>query len=197
MASGALQLSHSHHPAQRGFKAFGGLYTLHDAYHAYSTAKLQQADNKQLPGAAATPTAAAAAAAAATSKDGVTSQAQQNQHQAAAASASAPSAVMTTLPPAATQFSTHGLQLHSAYSVARGYEPPFTNKHPHFAGCLDFVWVSKQGFEVVGVLRMPYEHDQGLAAHRELPASSIAFGSIPDRVWPSDHLAVGAVLRLV
>jgi len=96
-----------------------------------------------------------------------------------------------------TEFTTHGLQLHSAYAAARGFEPPLTNKHPSFAGCLDYVWVSRAGFEVVGVLRMPYEQQQGLAGMRELPASAVAFGSIPDGTWASDHLAVGAVLKLL
>jgi mRNA deadenylase 3'-5' endonuclease subunit Ccr4 len=80
--------------------------------------------------------------------------------------------------------------------AGRGFEPPLTNKHPSFSGCLDYIWVSKQGLEVVGVLLMPYEQQLGLAAQREMPASAVPFGSIPDAVWASDHLAVGAVLRL-
>jgi hypothetical protein len=56
--------------------------------------------------------------------------------------------------------------------------------------------VSKAGVKVLGVLRMPYEQGQGGGA-RELPASAVAFQSIPDATWPSDHLAVGAVLRLM
>jgi mRNA deadenylase 3'-5' endonuclease subunit Ccr4 len=71
-----------------------------------------------------------------------------------------------------------------------------TNKQPTFAGCLDYIWASKAGLQVAGVLRMPYEQQQGLRL-RELPAAAVPFGSIPDAVWPSDHLAVGAVLQFV
>ena len=49
--------------------------------------------------------------------------------------------------------------------------------------------------QVSGVLQMPYEQQQGTLGLRELPASAVPFSSIPDTVWPSDHLAVGAVLR--
>lgn len=91
-------------------------------------------------------------------------------------------------------FSTHGLQLQSSYMAARGYEPAVTNKHPGFAGCLDYVWVSKRRLTVAGTLAMPYE-TLGLRNVPEDPERT-PFVSIPDDVWPSDHLAVGAVLEI-
>ena len=175
LSSGALPPTHSHHPAQRGFRAFGGLYTLAAAYEAISSS---------------TSTAAAAAAAASmhiqaavdnmsTGGGGAAAGEEQGLEQthtgtaaaapplahpppsspAAAAAAPAPAANLaaTTVAattaaaaavPGATQFSTHGLSLRSAYLTARGYEPPLTNKHPSFAGCLDYVWLTQLGLEV-------------------------------------------------
>ena len=67
---------------------------------------------------------------------------------------------------------------------------PLSTHADDFAGTLDYIWHGGAGgewapTEVVEVLGMPYA--LGDAA---------AFPSIPDAQWPSDHLALGAVLQL-
>jgi mRNA deadenylase 3'-5' endonuclease subunit Ccr4 len=91
------------------------------------------------------------------------------------------------------ELSSSGLSLNSAYLAARGAEPPLTNKHPGFAGCLDYVWCSPATFDVLGTLAMPYE----TLGYAQVPHSpyAVPFDNIPNGVWPSDHLAVGAVLQ--
>jgi CCR4-NOT transcription complex subunit 6 len=92
-----------------------------------------------------------------------------------------------------TAFSTHGLQLKSAYFAARGAEPPLTNKHKGFAGCLDYIWVSRENLRVVEVLAMPYEC-MGLRQVPHVP-EAVPFPPIPNRDWPSDHLALAAKIQ--
>ena len=67
---------------------------------------------------------------------------------------------------------------------------PLSTHADDFAGTLDYIWHGGAGgewapTEVVEVLGMPYE--LGDAA---------SFASIPDAQWPSDPLALGAVLQL-
>eukprot|EP00882_Tetradesmus_deserticola_P034952 GHRQ01040310.1.p1 GENE.GHRQ01040310.1~~GHRQ01040310.1.p1 ORF type:complete len:161 (+),score=72.11 GHRQ01040310.1:104-586(+) len=92
------------------------------------------------------------------------------------------------------ELNTSGLNLCSAYLAARGAEPPLTNKHPGFAGCLDYVWYSPDTIDVLGTLALPYE----TLGYAQLPHSpyAVPFDNIPNGVWPSDHLAVGAVLLI-
>jgi len=93
-----------------------------------------------------------------------------------------------------TDMSTSGLELQSAYFAARGNEPPVTNKHPSFTGCLDYLWFTPHHLEVLGHLAMPYE----TLGYNRVSGNpdAVAFASIPNAVWPSDHLAVGGVFRL-
>ena len=94
-----------------------------------------------------------------------------------------------------TPFSTHGLQLVSAYFAARGAEPPLTNKHKGFAGCLDYIWISREKLRVVEVLALPYEC-MGLRQVPHVP-EAVPFPPIPNKDWPSDHLALAAKLQWV
>ncbi|GAB4813322.1 hypothetical protein N2152v2_000368 [Parachlorella kessleri] len=86
-------------------------------------------------------------------------------------------------------FTTSGLQLESALAAAWGCDPPVTNKTPSFAGCLDYVWVSPQHWEVVGALDLPYAWRRGQRAE---PAQVQDLPPIPNKDFVSDHLAVGA-----
>ncbi len=58
-------------------------------------------------------------------------------------------------------FNTSGLQLRSALAAAWGCDPPVTNKTPQFAGCLDYLWVSPQHWEVAQALELPYCWEKG------------------------------------
>ena len=81
----------------------------------------------------------------------------------------------------------HPFHVQEVYEYAQAV-PPFTRKVQHRGGArLDFVWTSVAGFEVVAVMRpVPMEH-------REL----IERVGLPNYALPSDHLPVGAVLRVV
>ncbi|GIM10443.1 hypothetical protein Vretimale_13991 [Volvox reticuliferus] len=100
------------------------------------------------------------------------------------------------------------LQLISLNAEAFGREPPLTTRTASWAGCIDFVWLSRGDFSVASALAMPYD-DGGLpplgpdfsaggsssGGSREPtwrdPLSDIAFSPIPNEFYPSDHLAVG------
>lgn len=71
--------------------------------------------------------------------------------------------------------------LESVYTKATGAEPPITTKTTTFSGNIDQIFSSN--VKVLGVLTMPYDD----------PAN---FGAIPDKVWPSDHLALGVDIEL-
>ncbi|PNW83119.1 hypothetical protein CHLRE_06g307400v5 [Chlamydomonas reinhardtii] len=78
----------------------------------------------------------------------------------------------------------HPYALHEAYSSG-GVELPFTRKVPSLASSLDFIWASCN-LEVTA-LYVPVEaRHQGLIAHQALP----------NQHYPSDHLPIGAVLKL-
>lgn len=94
-----------------------------------------------------------------------------------------------------TEFSTAGLRLQSANFLAHGREPALTNKHTGFAGCLDYIWVTPSSLSVVEALCMPWENT-GMAHVPEVP-EAVPFPPIPNAVWPSDHLAVGATVQLM
>lgn len=76
----------------------------------------------------------------------------------------------------------------SAYVLGRGREPLITTCTSDFKNCIDYIFLSKGDLNVLETLRMPYESD-GL---RE--AKHVKFHRIPNAVFPSDHLAVGATL---
>ncbi|EFJ47404.1 hypothetical protein VOLCADRAFT_92068 [Volvox carteri f. nagariensis] len=78
----------------------------------------------------------------------------------------------------------HPYALHEAYSSG-GHELPFTRKVPPLASTLDFIWASCQ--LEVAALYWPVEcRHEGLIEHQALP----------NQHYPSDHLPIGAVLRL-
>lgn len=81
-------------------------------------------------------------------------------------------------------------RLKSAGLSGFGKEPPVTNCTQWFQGCLDYIWVSREAFQVSHWLGMPYDNDAP-----DDPAD-VHFGPIPDSLWPSDHLAVGCRVQL-
>jgi CCR4-NOT transcription complex subunit 6 len=98
--------------------------------------------------------------------------------------------MMRVVRPLQVTFSTSGLKLESTNFVSRGgSEPPLTNKTDKFAGCLDYVFVSKGDWEVVSGLGMPY------GADAPAEPADVVFPPIPNEIYPSDHLAVGCRLR--
>ncbi|EED91327.1 predicted protein [Thalassiosira pseudonana CCMP1335] len=94
-------------------------------------------------------------------------------------------------------------QLCSAYALSDGVNAkssqqqtvtreslPFSNVTLEFVGLLDYVFFDSCQFEQVGRLKVP-------TSFREMNASGKNKGHlIPSNIWPSDHLAVGARLRL-
>lgn len=88
------------------------------------------------------------------------------------------------------EFSTAGLQLQSVHMAGRGREPPLTTKIPIFAGCLDYVWFSVGDWAVTALLELPYPERSGP------DPQAVELGLLPNEVFPSDHLAIGADLRL-
>ena len=70
-----------------------------------------------------------------------------------------------------------------------------TTRTGTFAGNLDYIWLSKQHFEVTAVMDMPYE----IPAEERLGQSKLKelLPAIPNQWFPSDHLAIGCdvVLR--
>ncbi|GLC61160.1 hypothetical protein PLESTB_001724600 [Pleodorina starrii] len=78
----------------------------------------------------------------------------------------------------------HPYVLHEAYSSG-GHDLPFTRKVPSLASTLDFIWASCQ--LEVAALYWPVEcRHEGLIEHQALP----------NQHYPSDHLPIGAVLRM-
>jgi Endonuclease/Exonuclease/phosphatase family len=99
--------------------------------------------------------------------------------------------------------------LRSAYVAARGRDPATTTRTATFSACLDFVFVSPS-VRVLAVLDMPYPttardpvsgalHPHPLPLDHSSPhiaqPSRDTFSAIPDHVWPSDHVAVGADIQ--
>jgi hypothetical protein len=78
----------------------------------------------------------------------------------------------------------HPFALHEAYEAA-GFRPPFTRKVPGSAAVLDFLWCSRH-MRVEAVMKPLQQELKPL----------VEKASLPNRVHPSDHLPVGAVLRL-
>lgn len=92
---------------------------------------------------------------------------------------------------ASQQFTTAGLQLHSAYAAGNEEkEPPLTTQTAWFKGCLDYIWMSLGHWHVTHVLDMPYKTVEGREPQAE------GFCAIPDAEFPSDHLAMGCRLVL-
>ncbi|KAL3817678.1 hypothetical protein ACHAXA_002827 [Cyclostephanos tholiformis] len=67
---------------------------------------------------------------------------------------------------------------------------PFTNVTKEFAGTLDYVFFAEQQFEQLRKLTLP-------TSFRQMNPTGLCLGHlIPSNIWPSDHIAVGARLRL-
>ncbi len=97
-------------------------------------------------------------------------------------------------------------------------EPPLTTRTATWAGCIDFVWVTRGSFAVASALALPYSDGgrppvgpgplppgaegqgpgvaAGGVAWRD-PLKDIEFVAIPDQRYPSDHLAVGGQVVLL
>ncbi len=92
----------------------------------------------------------------------------------------------------------------SAAVAARGVEYPLTTRcygmgGDTFEGTLDYIFVSS-GLKVQGMLPMPYEMEGQLLQPADgCKAQRVAadFSKLPNRVWPSDHLAVVADVSFV
>ena len=84
-------------------------------------------------------------------------------------------------------------KLKSAYSAKgpTGREDlPFTNVTKEFVGCLDYIYFEESQFEQLCKLDVP-------TSFRDMNSSGISNGHlIPSDIWPSDHVAVGARLRM-
>lgn len=73
--------------------------------------------------------------------------------------------------------------------VAACREPTLTTRTKSFHGCLDYVWLSKQHWDVQDTMKMPYEEPQDIG-----PPEGISYdelGTCPNKTQPSDHLAIG------
>jgi len=95
------------------------------------------------------------------------------------------------------ELSSRGFVLTSAAKEAWGSEPMFTNRTPGFTGCLDYIFFTSNSFQVSEILKMPFGSDDGSGKVEEEEEAEVIrkFPPIPNEVWPSDHLAVGAKLR--
>ncbi|KAG2445827.1 hypothetical protein HXX76_000431 [Chlamydomonas incerta] len=111
---------------------------------------------------------------------------------------------------------TSGLQLASSYVIAHGTDPPLTTRTNNFAGCLDYIFISPQHFDVLRTLELPYEpgwedeEGRGESGGRGKGAGGGADGTYPDlrdpmdlpfppipnEVFPSDHLSLAVILGL-
>lgn len=69
-------------------------------------------------------------------------------------------------------------------------EPTLTTRTKSFSGCLDYIWLSKQHWQVASTLEMPYAEPAGAPGPPEGVAEE-EFGACPNKAQPSDHLAVG------
>ena len=87
------------------------------------------------------------------------------------------------------------LQLWSAYEQTTGVEHEVTCRDSNHATCKDYIWVGYAGQAigrceavsptVLQVLEMPYD-----------PEFGAKFSPIPNKTWPSDHLALGCTFVL-
>jgi len=94
--------------------------------------------------------------------------------------------------------------LTSAAVASRGVEYPLTTRcfgmgGETFEGTLDYIFVSG-GLRVEGMLPMPYEQEGCLlppAPGHAAESVTEEFSKLPNRVWPSDHLAVVADISFI
>jgi hypothetical protein len=69
-------------------------------------------------------------------------------------------------------------------------EPTLTTRTQGFSGCLDYVWLSKQHWQVQSTLEMPFQEPHGEPGPPD-GVSTEMLGPCPSKDQPSDHLAVG------
>ena len=90
------------------------------------------------------------------------------------------------------ELSSKGFIFSSAALEAWGSEPMFTNRTAGFTGCLDYIFFTSNFFQISEILKMPF----GCSEEEEEEAEVMRkFPPIPNSVFPSDHLAVGAKVR--
>lgn len=83
------------------------------------------------------------------------------------------------------------IRVKSAFSDGNGGEIlPFTNVTARFVDTLDYIWYSND-CSVSQLLYIPHTFAE-LADSRKVPNAHL----LPSDVWPSDHLAIGAILRI-
>jgi len=83
-------------------------------------------------------------------------------------------------------------RLASPFALQSAYASPlpFSNVTKEFVGCLDYIFFEAEQFEQLCALKVP-------TSFREMNDRGVFRGHLlPSDVWPSDHLAVGARLRL-
>ncbi|KAG7668710.1 hypothetical protein Ndes2526B_g03664 [Nannochloris sp. 'desiccata'] len=99
------------------------------------------------------------------------------------------------------ELNSKGFVFTSAAKEAWGSEPMFTNRTPGFTGCLDYIFFTSNSSQVSEILKMPFGNTNsscagsGKVEEEEEAEVMRNFPPIPNAVWPSDHLAVGAKLR--
>jgi CCR4-NOT transcription complex subunit 6 len=101
---------------------------------------------------------------------------------------------------AGVRLSSGALCLESAAVAAWGREAPVTNKTASFAGCLDYVWLSRGHWAVSAALHPPYRFDRpppGQPAQVADPGDVSDLPPIPNQHFPSDHLALGFRLHML
>lgn len=98
-----------------------------------------------------------------------------------------------------------------AAAAEDGAEPALTTRTTEFEGTLDYIFVSPAHWRVAGVLEDPWPAGEAAAAGggggagvsggeagappQAPPPPLAAFPPTPNLAWPSDHLAVGAVVE--
>lgn len=74
------------------------------------------------------------------------------------------------------------LNIVNLFIFVQGREPDLTTMTAHTRECLDYVFYSSSSLEAVGVLQVPDKQ------------SVLDCKFIPNRIFPSDHLSLKAVL---
>tara|TARA_B110000208_G_C11380499_1_gene288464 strand:- start:35 stop:415 length:381 start_codon:yes stop_codon:yes gene_type:complete len=83
-----------------------------------------------------------------------------------------------------------GLELRSAFAMANGKEPTYTNFTEQYQGCLDYIWLESSGDDpLLSVVEAPS------AVHEDVTLLSEDV-ALPSRRFPSDHLPLTCLLAL-
>lgn len=67
-------------------------------------------------------------------------------------------------------------------------EPTLTTRTSTFSGCLDYIWLSKQHWQVQSTLELPFQEPEGPPGP---PDGVTTLDPCPNAEQPSDHLAIG------